>query len=273
VPTISPLSPWLTQESRYDAMLDGFGRPLVDVVLHARPASVLDVGCGTGAFTLELARRLEPHGRVTGIDIDPHLVARARERAWDASAANATFVAADAASHGYTAGGPPFDALTSRFGAMLFPDPVPAFAHLRAALVHGGHFSFVCWREPSANVWFSLPLSVASRHLPTAPPAPGRGRGSGPGPFAFADADHVQRILLAAGFTDVAIAGLDRTVCVGTDPDDAVAFYAGSLGASLPDDVAARTAADLRCALEPYTSEDGVHLPASAWLVTARRGR
>jgi SAM-dependent methyltransferase len=260
-------SPWLTQEARYDAMLDGFGAVTIDAVLRSAPRSVLDVGCGTGAFTLELARRLRPHGHAVGIDIDPDLVDRARERAWDTSAANARFIVGDAAAHDY--GPDRFDAVTSRFGAMLFPDPVPAFRHLADSLVPGGALTFVCWREPSANVWFSLPVTVAARHLGTSPLERGTGT---PGPFAFADADHVQRLLSTAGFPDVAFTGIDRPVCVGNDPEEAVAFYAATLGAALPPDVAAAAEDDLRQSLEPFTTVDGVLVPASAWLVTARRG-
>src|SRR5262245_19464815 len=53
----------------------------------ARTGSVLDVGCGTGAFLAWLAKRL-PEGRRAGIELDPERAARARER--DPHAAIAT---------------------------------------------------------------------------------------------------------------------------------------------------------------------------------------
>jgi SAM-dependent methyltransferase len=261
------MSPWLTHESRYDAMLDAFGTVAADAAVRSTTRSVLDVGCGTGAFTLELARRVGPGGRVVGIDIDADLVDRARERAWDASAGNVTFVVGDAAEHPF--GPAEFDAVTSRFGTTFFADPVDAFRSLGAALVPGGLLTFVCWREPSANAWFSLPMSVASRHLTTRPSTPASLM---TGPFALADGDHVQRVLRAAGFPDVGLVGIDRLVDVGRDADDAVDFYAATFGASLPADVADAATTDLRRALEAFTIPDGVLLPASAWLVTARRG-
>jgi SAM-dependent methyltransferase len=47
--------------------------------LQPRPGeSLLDVGCGTGFFTRELARTID--GPVTGIDINPEWVAYARRR-------------------------------------------------------------------------------------------------------------------------------------------------------------------------------------------------
>ena len=57
----------------------------------ARDAAVLDAGCGTGRYALELAR----HGyRVTGLDRSPELLAEAR-RAAEASAATVSFVLGD----------------------------------------------------------------------------------------------------------------------------------------------------------------------------------
>jgi ubiquinone/menaquinone biosynthesis C-methylase UbiE len=42
---------------------------------------VLDVGCGTGVVTRDIARRLKPNGEVLGIDPNPHLLKVARELA------------------------------------------------------------------------------------------------------------------------------------------------------------------------------------------------
>lgn len=41
--------------------------------------SVLDVGCGTGAITRGIAEAVGPSGRVVGVDVNPSLIARARQ--------------------------------------------------------------------------------------------------------------------------------------------------------------------------------------------------
>src|SRR5947207_6122898 len=52
---------------------------ILDVVLGGRPSlDALDVGCGTGFLSLELAGRGH---RVTGIDFAPQMLAEARKKA------------------------------------------------------------------------------------------------------------------------------------------------------------------------------------------------
>jgi trans-aconitate 2-methyltransferase len=50
---------------------------LVAAVDHLEPASVIDLGCGTGALTAALLERW-PEARITGIDTSPEMIERAR---------------------------------------------------------------------------------------------------------------------------------------------------------------------------------------------------
>ncbi len=52
-----------------------------DLAQLTQGEAVLDVGCGTGDLTLELARRVGSSGLVAGIDAAPEMVARARQKA------------------------------------------------------------------------------------------------------------------------------------------------------------------------------------------------
>ncbi len=42
--------------------------------------TVLDVGCGTGLYTTEMARMVGPNGKVHAVDVQPAMIARTRER-------------------------------------------------------------------------------------------------------------------------------------------------------------------------------------------------
>jgi demethylmenaquinone methyltransferase/2-methoxy-6-polyprenyl-1,4-benzoquinol methylase len=59
-------------------------------------ATVLDVCCGTGDLTVELARRVGPSGEVFGVDFSPRMLERARRKLDAAGFPRATLIEADA---------------------------------------------------------------------------------------------------------------------------------------------------------------------------------
>ena len=138
---------------------------------------VLDVGCGAGASSLDLAARVGAGGHVLGVDISEPLIGRARALAPQDTPV--LFQVADASSTELPEGA--FDILFSRFGVMFFDDPTGAFAHMRRALQPGGRVAFVCWRGAAENDWVRLLMGAIKGIVPpTAPPDP-----EAPGPFSF----------------------------------------------------------------------------------------
>lgn len=65
---------------------------LAQLPADLRGARILDAGCGTGAMTVELAKR---GAEVVGVDISPALIGIAQKRMPDALSAQITFVAGD----------------------------------------------------------------------------------------------------------------------------------------------------------------------------------
>lgn len=262
---------WIALQDVIDGHIGPLGERLMDHVGIASGERVLDVGCGCGATTLELARRVGPAGTVIGVDISAPMLERARERARAAGVTNARFELGDAQTHAFDAG--TFDVVFSRFGIMFFTHPDAAFANLRAALRRGGRLAFICWRSLQENPWFLVPLMAVAQHVPLpAPPAPGT-----PGPFALADGERVRDLLHGAGFGSIAIEPFTDAMTVGGgDLDRAVEILLqiGPAGAALREaGVQPHQAlvASVREAIAPYHSPDaGVRLPAAAWLVTAR---
>src|SRR5262245_44273342 len=116
---------WVASHQRIQRSLAPFGREALAAAAARRGEHVIDVGCGGGDTTAELARAVGPTGHVLGVDISEALIAQARSHRVD----NATFVLGDAATHPFYAAS--CDLVFSRFGVMFFGDPVAAFKNLR----------------------------------------------------------------------------------------------------------------------------------------------
>jgi len=264
---------WVALESLLDAQIGGLGRTAMDRAGIAAGERVLDVGCGCGATTLELAERVGPAGSVLGIDVSAPMLARARERVAEAGLANVDLRNVDAQTHVFTAEEGVRDVLFSRFGVMFFADPPAAFANLRGALRPDGRLAFVCWRPLAENPWMRVPVEALARAVPLPPPPePGA-----PGPFAFGDADRVRAILREAGFRAVELAPCDTPLAIagGAPLAEAVSFalQVGPASRALADASPAdreRAAELLDEALAPYAGPRGVVLDSASWIVTAR---
>jgi SAM-dependent methyltransferase len=236
---------------------------------------MLDIGCGSGATTLELGRRVTGSGLVTGVDLSAPMLELARQRAAEAGLDHVRFVHGDAAATPLVeiAGGP-LDGAFSRFGVMFFPDPVAAFAHVAEALRPGGRVAFVVWQPLDANPWWAVPAGAATGPLDAnwAPPDPER-----PGPFTLSDPARVRSILEAAGFGDVDLEGFSSAAVLHeeTIDDDAVRLLqTGPMRSAWDQAENDRRRAAVAAVVEavaPYRDGDAFRLPGAVWVVTAAR--
>jgi SAM-dependent methyltransferase len=261
--------PWIDHQERNDAFL----RPVLERLIAAADAKpghyVVDIGCGCGATTLELAARVGPEGEVLGIDVSEAMVKRARELAPEELPAR--FIYADAMTYGLPPG--EIDVVASQFGVMFFADPVQAFTNLRAGMKAGGRLVFASWREAKANEWVVVPMRAARKHAPALPET----SPETPGPFAFADGSRVQRILSEAGFVDIDLSEHDLVLDVATGQGlDAAVTGALTIGPTarllrdVPDATREAAVGEIRAAFEGYADGDRVPLGAAVWIVTAR---
>ena len=115
---------------------------------------VLDLGCGSGTDTLIAAQMVGPAGSVTGIDMTPEMLAKARGAVAEAGAANVELLEAEAERLPFP--GASFDVVISNGVIDLIPDKDAVFAEIFRLLSPGG-------RMQVADVTIQTPVSEAGR--------------------------------------------------------------------------------------------------------------
>ena len=106
---------WVQAQEVLDRMFAPMTDLLIEAVAQAGGTRVLDVGCGTGATTLAVARQLGSKGECTGIDVSAPMIDAARSRA-SRERITARFIRADVQRHPFDTGA--FDTVISRIGRL-----------------------------------------------------------------------------------------------------------------------------------------------------------
>jgi SAM-dependent methyltransferase len=247
-----------------------------DAALRLHPPATgnrcVDIGCGFGDTTQQLAALTGPTGHATGLDASPRFIAAARHEANHAGVRNVEFAVADVERDPVDG---PCDYAFSRFGTMFFANPVAALRNVRRALVPGGRLVMVVWRAKVENDWMYRAQVITERFV-TKPESYDEPT-CGPGPFSMANADTTSGILLAAGFGEISLRRCDLPIMIGRDVGKAaeVVMAIGPAGEilRLAGGRAAHLHAPIREALQEgfadWAGPDGVVAPASTWIVTA----
>lgn len=257
---------WVETQALIDRMFEPLERLLVEAVATSSARSVLDVGCGTGAVTVAIARRLGAHAQCTGIDISARMIDAAQARA-ERSGVHARFVRADVQTHAFEPAS--VDLIVSRLGVMFFDDPVRAFANLRHAARPDARMRFVAWRSAADNPFMTIAERAAAPLLPNLPAR----RPGAPGQFGFGDRQRIASVLADSGWADVAIEPVELACALPESALDDYITRLGPVGLALleVDDATRRRVVDtMRAAFEPYVDGADVRFDAACWLVTAR---
>ena len=263
---------WVVNQQQMDTMLQPLGDQALARLDLGNVRHLLDIGCGTGSTTLDIAARLSDGARVTGADLSVPMTDYARSRLAPAGLTNADFVTCDLQIDQLEAD--VFDAAFSRFGVMFFDQPVTGFSNIRTAMKSGAPLAFVCWQAPGENLWHSLAVATAKEFIEM--PAPPEQRA--PGPFAFAETDYVTGILTDAGFSDIVIEPHTQTVELfsGQDVRSAAENFArinpiiAAFVTEAGEDKAEPLIDGLAQALAPHHKDGALHFPSATWLVSAR---
>lgn len=153
---------------------------------------ILDVGCGPGTITADLARYV-PDGEIVGIEPDESIVAKARAEAAGRGVPNARFETGDVYALAYPDGA--FDVVHAHQVLQHLTDPVAALREMRRVCAPGGYvaardadYAAMTWYPEVAGLteWLDLYHRVARGN--DAEPDAGR---------------HLLAWARAAGFTEI----------------------------------------------------------------------
>ncbi len=262
---------WVEKQSEMDIMLNPLGEKALAKLDLKSNSEVLDIGCGCGATTLEIAKKVS-EGTVTGLDISVPMLDKAESEASIQGIENVDFKVVDVqvdqmASEKY-------DYVYSRFGVMFFDDPYEAFKNIFSSIKEGGELSFVCWQDPSLNPWQSLSVQVIREYLDMPSPPP-----RSPGPFAFHEKDYVKEILEKSGFSNISFDDNqeDITMFSGKSLQEASEDYLAinpvvtEMLKDSPDDLKAEIVESLKEAFSEFHKGDGLVFPSATWVVSTSK--
>ena len=252
----SAASGWAKWELVLTSAAVGATEQMLDAANVKAGMHVLDLACGAGSQTIQVARRVGPSGRVIANDIASNML---------------SFVASNAAAAGLTnvetlhspaerlsESGMLVDAATCRLGLMLFQSPQDALAAVRTVLAENGRFAVLVFASPQENPLFSKTMMIALRHAGKTPPPPGS-----PGLFALSDPLELENLFEAAGYIDTRVEPVAIRLSIAS-VDDALAMMQEAFGAyravlaDLDDEKRDAAWSEIRDCLEQFSGPDGV---------------
>lgn len=177
----------------------------------------IDIGCGFGETTQELAGLVGTDGFALGTDSSARFIEDARDEAAAAGVANVEFETADAQTANWD---PDYDYAFSRMGTQFFAAPVPAMRAIRGALKPGGGLRKICWRRKGDSPFWAETEQVVERFLSR--PDEYEADTCGPGPFSLGNPETLEGILEAAGFAEIELHARDFDYFMGKDTAEAV---------------------------------------------------
>jgi SAM-dependent methyltransferase len=227
------------------ALMQAWAPRVADAAGISAGDRVLDVACGTGVLTRAAAAKAAPGGVVTGLDLDPGMLAVAArinpELRWQRGSASALPFADGT-----------FDAVVSQFGLMFFPEPVVALREMMRVLVPGGRFAVAVWASLADTPAYAAETALVERHAPRAGEVLRM-------PFALGDSGRLRALFTAAGVPHVEIAleqGQGRFPNIRKMVEVDVRDWLSLVGVVLEPAVIDRILGEADEALAPYVAAD-----------------
>lgn len=175
-------------------MFTPWAKNLVEQSTPSAGDRVLDLACGTGLLTEQIAPHLGNNGSIVGLDFAPPMLAVAQTREFNGPSVEWIDASADAIPLPDNS----FDRVYCQQGFQFFPDRAKAVPEVRSVLKPGGLTAISLWapveefplRDQMFNSiakFLNVPLEVAAK------------------PFTFGGSEPMQSMLDDAGFSDIVI--------------------------------------------------------------------
>jgi len=186
---------WEKWDRFFDEQLACLNHRLVADARLRSGMQVLDLGSGTGYPAILGAQTVGPTGQVIGMDLAEQMLAAARRKATSRGLANMTFQTGDVTSLPFEANS--FDAVTSRFCLMFFPEIPKAAAEIARVLKPGSWVAAAVWSAPEKNPSIGLSMMAIKQVIELPAPDP-----TAPGIFRLANPGDLTGMLQQAGLID-----------------------------------------------------------------------
>jgi ubiquinone/menaquinone biosynthesis C-methylase UbiE len=181
-------------------LFEPYAEDLAARVRELVQGQVIELAAGTGALTQALRCSLAAPVRIEATDLNPGMLAIAKERTSDPSV---TWRQADAQKLPMESGSA--DAIVCQFGVMFFPDRGAAYREVARVLRPGGRFVFNAWDRLERNEVSDIVSRAVCALFPDDPP-----RFYERTPFGYSDPATIRGELEGAGFDRIEIETVEK---------------------------------------------------------------
>jgi ubiquinone/menaquinone biosynthesis C-methylase UbiE len=254
---------WIPEKYERDGVTRVFG-PLAHQFLEFIPLHegdrVLDVACGTGAVARIVARKVGSSGSVTGVDNNQGMLEEAKRHEPD-DGPPLEWRQSDAADLPFD--DESLDVVLCQQGLQFFPDKEAAVKEMYRVLVPEGLLGICVWRSIEETPFGLARVEAIGRHV--GPEAAEKFRNRKP--LSFPYAGPLKELLVGAGFHDVDVRSVELHVNQGSAEE---AINRKSFP-NLDRETAMTVVEDVRQAIRPYSTENGIITPYAYNLALATK--
>ena len=215
-PSFSGSIPRIYDEHLGPLLFEPYALDLVERI-KKKPASVLEIACGTGIVTSNLRRTLPSSAKLTATDISQDMISIARSKMADKriewKLVDAQKLPFDDES---------FDLVISQFGYMFVPDKPKAFREVFRVMIPGGIFMFNTWDKIEHNRAHGVANKVINSYFENDPALFYQV------PFSMHNPDEIKALLKHAGFHDIKIELVKKEGKSSSASHAAVGFVEGN---------------------------------------------